>query len=152
MRIARGNLLALGLVCGVTLAASLAPSGVAASDGDGRDGRNGRNGNDGGSEIVHDVGNAWEDDSCSVIIGNITTGDEFGETVTVNGSEVDPVSVVSSVDDTGVTVITPGVSSTEGTVDSTSNADVTVAPCGDGSDGDDTISTVAGDDVDGVGP
>ena len=146
MRIARGHLLVLGLVFGITLAASLAPSGVAASESDGRDGRNGRNGNDGGSETVHDVGNVSEDESCSVSIGNITTGDEFGQTVTVNGSSGEPISVVGSVQGTGVIIFAPGVSSTAGTVDGNTDTDVSVAPCGDGSDVDDTTST--GDGVD----
>jgi hypothetical protein len=139
-------MLALGLILGITLAAPLELSGVAASESDGRDGRNGRNGNDGGSETVHDVGNVSEDESCSVIIGNITTGDEFGDTVTVNGSTGDPISVDGSVQGTGVIIFAPGVSSTAGTVDGNTDTGVTVAPCGDGSGGDDTTST--GDGVD----
>jgi hypothetical protein len=124
MRDTRRYVLALGLVFSMTFAAPVALSGVAASEGDGnnggnggsgqnggngRDGRDGRDGADGSVEIVHDIGNVSEDNSCSVIFGNITTGDEIAPSVTIDASTENSVlSVIGSIPDTGVDIIAPG--------------------------------------------
>lgn len=66
-----------------------------------------RRGN-GGTASVHDVDNAREDDSCSVVVGDITTGDEGNHTITADaGIVTGPVSVAPSITDTGVDVFAP---------------------------------------------
>jgi hypothetical protein len=170
MRGACRYVFAIGLVFGITLSAPLALSGIAASESDGRNGgnetssgRDGRNGDDGGSETVYDVGNVWEDDSCSVTIGDITTGDVttsdgFDQAVTVYGCDGDPSSVVNSIPGTAVIIIAPSGSATAGTSGGNINADASAGEDGqdgesstgsdgsDGSDGDDATSTAHGDD------
>jgi hypothetical protein len=168
MRGACRYVFALVLVSGITLSAPVALSGIAASESDGRNGGNetssghdGRNGDDGGSETVHDVGNVWEDDSCSVTIGDITTGDvttsdEFDQAVTVYGCDGDPSSVVNSLPGTAAIIIAPTGSATAGTSGGNINANTSAGEDGqdgesstgsDGSDGDDATSTAYGDDI-----
>jgi hypothetical protein len=171
MRGASRYILALVLVFGITLTAPVTLSGIAAAKSDGSNGsnesssgRDGRNGDDGGSETVHDVGNVWEDDSCSVTIGDITTGDVpasdgYDQVVTVYGCDGDPSSVVNSIPGTAVIIIAPSGSATAGTLDGNINADASAGEDGqdgessagsnggNGSDGDDATSTTNGDDV-----
>jgi hypothetical protein len=168
MRGACRYVLAFGLVFGITVSAPVALSGIAVSESDGRNGsnetssgRDGRNGDDGGSETVHDVGNVWEDDSCSVTIGDITTGDvttsdEFDQAVTVYGCDGDPSSVVNSLPGTAAIIIAPTGSATAGTSGGNINANTSAGEDGqdgesstgsDGSDGDDATSTAYGDDI-----
>ena len=167
MRGACRHVLALVLVFGITLSAPVALSGIAASESDGHNGgnesssgRDGRNGDDGSSETVHDIGNVGEDDSCSVTIGDITTGDVtasdgYDQVVTLYGCDGDPSSVINSILGTAVIIIAPTGSATAGTSGGNINANTSAGEDGqdgesstgsDGSDGDDATSTAHGDD------
>ena len=108
-------------------------SGGATSTGD-----NGHRGSDGGFASVHDVGNAQEDASCSVIIGDITTGDEGNHTLTVDASSVtDPqLNVVGSVADSSVDVFVPDCADAQ--AETTGGSGIAIeASANDGDDGRD---------------
>jgi hypothetical protein len=137
MRLARGYGLLLGLVVGITLGAPVALSGVdarvaraalsvfiddaVAEDGDhgrvtvsnGDDGNDGNSG-DGGFEAIRDVGNASEDASSNVTVGDITTPDAIAPDVNVNAQlATNPVlAIAGSFRDTGVDVFAPNGNST----------------------------------------
>ena len=142
MRRARGFVLGLGLVFGLTLgalplvadeaAAQILPDitiegencviGILcatseAETGEGGDAtaRGGRGGN-GGFASVSNVGNAHAAASSSVILGDIKTHDAFGHSIFVDarGGE-DPSSIAGSFSDTGVDVFAPGGSVQAGT-------------------------------------
>ena len=107
-------------------------------------GSHGDPGSNGGFASVQDAGNVREDASCSVLLGDITTGEEGNETMTVDEvSAMIPVVIAPSLNDAGVYVFMPDCTAAAETVDSPG---ITIDASGNhGEDGRDAIG-VDGDD------
>jgi hypothetical protein len=107
-------------------------------------GSHGDPGRNGGFASVQDAGNVREDASCSVLLGDITTGEEGNQTMTVDEvSAMVPVVIAPSLNDAGVYVFMPDCTSAAETV---GGPGITIDASGnDGEEGRDAIG-VDGDD------
>jgi len=116
------------------------------SNGGNADGGNGGRGGNGGFATVHDIANAYADASSSVIVGDITTGDAFGNNINVDATGATaPVvmAIAGSFSDTGVDIFAPGGNAQSGTTGG--NGLTADASGGDGGDGGNARGGAGGD-------
>jgi hypothetical protein len=124
------------------------------SSGGNATGGNGGRGGNGGFATVHDIANAYADASSSVIVGDITTGDAFGNNINVDATGANaPVvmAIAGSFSDTGVDIFAPGGNAQSGTTGG--NGLTADASGGDGGDGGDATGGRGGniDSSQGIG-
>ena len=116
------------------------------SNGSDANGGNGGRGGNGGFASVHDIANAYADASSNVIVGDITTGDAFGNNINVDATGANaPVvlAIAGSFSDTGVDIFAPGGNAQSGTTGG--NGLTADASGGDGGDGGNARGGAGGD-------